>query len=84
MFAASVPFEAIAHLQARAFYAAKNTTVPLVAGIVNLILSVGGAWLLVPQFGILALPAGYALGSLVKVLLLWIYLPRVVAKIKGL
>ncbi|MDP3963367.1 MAG: murein biosynthesis integral membrane protein MurJ [bacterium] len=74
VFAIAIPFEGASHLQARAFYAAKNTTIPLVGGVINLILSVGGAWLLVPVWGIYALPAGYALGSAAKVALLWLRL----------
>ncbi len=79
-FTLSIPLEAISHLQARAFYATKNTLLPVLAGIINLALSVGAAWLFVPTFGLLALPLGYALGSLAKVVILALLLPRQLAK----
>lgn len=75
-FALSVPLEAVSHLQARAFYALKNTAIPVYAGFANLALSVGCAWLLLPRYGLVALPLGYAVGSLAKVAMLAALLPR--------
>ena len=75
-FALSIPLEAVSHLQARAFYALKNTTLPVYAGVANLALSVGCAWLLLPHYGLVALPLGYAIGSLTKVTLLAALLPK--------
>ncbi|MDO8557711.1 MAG: murein biosynthesis integral membrane protein MurJ [bacterium] len=75
-FTLSIPFEAVSHLQARAFYAAKNTLLPVLAGAFNLIISVFCAWMLIGTFGLLALPLGYAIGTLAKVIVLGILLPR--------
>ena len=75
-FAFSIPLEAVSHMQARAFYALKNTAIPVYAGILNFALSVGAAWILLPHSGLAALPIGYAVGSFAKVAMLALLLPR--------
>lgn len=70
MFALAIPTEASIQLLARAFYATKNTIIPVALSIVGLIISVGGAYLLVPRYEILALPLGFFIGSAVELILL--------------
>ncbi len=70
MFALAIPAEASIQLLARAFYATKNTIIPVALNIVGFIISIGGAYLLVPRYEILALPLGFFIGSAVELVLL--------------
>lgn len=70
MFALAIPAEASIQLLARAFYATKNTIIPVALSIAGFIISVGGAYLLVGRFEILALPLGFFIGSAVELILL--------------
>ncbi len=70
VFALAIPAEASIQLLARAFYATKNTIIPVALSIVGFIISVGGAYLLVPRYEILALPLGFFIGSAVELILL--------------
>jgi putative peptidoglycan lipid II flippase len=70
MFTLAIPAEASIHLLARAFYATKNTIIPVVLSIAGFIIAVGGAYLLVPRYEILALPLGFFIGSAVELVLL--------------
>jgi putative peptidoglycan lipid II flippase len=88
VFALAIPTEASTQLLARAFYATKNTLIPVILGIIGFIISVGSAYLLVPRYEILAMPLGFFIGSAVKLILLVILIfsrmkklfPSVVAK----
>ncbi len=75
VFTLSIPTEALNHLLARAFYATKNTTVPVTSSILSLIISLGGAWLLMPLYGLTALPFAFFLGSILKIIILAVLLP---------
>ena len=70
MFTLAIPTEASIQLLARAFYATKNTIIPVVLSIMGFIIAVGGAYLLVPRYEILALPLGFFIGSAVELILL--------------
>jgi putative peptidoglycan lipid II flippase len=70
VFALAIPTEASIHLLARAFYATKNTIIPVVLSVVGFVISVGGAYLLVPRYEILALPLGFFIGSATELILL--------------
>ena len=72
VFTLSIPTEATAQLLARAFYATKNTIVPVVFSVISFIASVGGACLLVSRLGILAMPLGFFIGSLIKLIFLFV------------
>lgn len=76
IFAFSIPLESVSHLLARAFYATKNTVLPVLISIAALAVSVGGAWIFVDDIGLAALPLWYAFGSLVKIATLAILFPR--------
>ena len=81
VFAFSIPAEALSQLFARAFYATKNTLIPVIFSITALIISVGGAWLLMPGFDIFALPLAFTFGSLVKLAGLAVMLPKRLARL---
>ncbi|MDP2944068.1 MAG: lipid II flippase MurJ [bacterium] len=70
MFTLAIPTEASIQLLARAFYATKNTIIPVALSVVGFIIAVGGAYLLVPRYDILALPLGFFIGSAVELILL--------------
>ena len=74
-FTLSIPSESLAHLLARAFYATKNTLIPVLIGVMSFVLTLTCAWILTPRMGITALPLAFFFGSLFKLLLLLICLP---------
>lgn len=81
VFCLSVPTESLSHLAARAFYATQNTLTPVILSVVSLVISGAGAYLLLPSLGIIALPLGFFVGSVVKLVGLLVLLPRQVKKI---
>jgi putative peptidoglycan lipid II flippase len=80
VFAISVPFESLTHLQYRAFYAFKHTLWPSVIGIVGGVLAIGAAWLTIQHWGVVGLALGYTVGEVVQVALLALLLPLVMRK----
>lgn len=71
VYALSVPFESLNHLQLRAFYARKNTLTPAIWGVLGGACAVMTSWFLVPMHGLLAVPAGFAAGEIVRTTGLW-------------
>lgn len=80
-FTLAMPTESLVHLLARAFYATKNTTVPVVMSILGLIIAIAGGYLLVPSLDIVAIPVAFFAASLIELILLIILLPRRLKKI---
>ncbi|OIP58978.1 MAG: murein biosynthesis integral membrane protein MurJ [Candidatus Moranbacteria bacterium CG_4_9_14_3_um_filter_45_14] len=76
VFTLAMPTESLVHLLARAFYATKNTLIPVVLSIIGLVIAIGGAVYLTPRFGIVALPFSFFLASLTELILLLSLLPR--------
>lgn len=76
IFCLAIPTESLSHLFARAFYADKNTVVPVTFGAMSLFVSGVSAYLLIPQLNIIGLPLGFFLGSLVRTVGLWIFFLR--------
>ena len=76
IYALSVPFESLSHLQLRAFYARKNTLTPAVWGVLGGAGAVLSSWLLVPQYGLYAVAVGYTIGEIVQTTGLWIMLRK--------
>lgn len=74
VFCLAIPTESLSHLLARAFYATKNTAIPVLWSIISLLVAVSSAYGLSHTIGIVALPIGFFLGSLGKVVGLWITL----------
>jgi putative peptidoglycan lipid II flippase len=69
-FALSVPFESVAHLLSRAIFATRQTVLQALASVAGLEITIAATILLLPGYGILALPLGFALGQAAKVALL--------------
>ncbi len=82
-FTLAIPTESLAHLLARAFYATKNTLVPVLIGLVSFIITLSFAWGLLPIMGIAAIPFSFFIGSLTKLALLGIFFPFHLKKIKS-
>jgi len=77
-FALSVPFDALAYPLSRGLYATHDTVRQVLASFVGLGAVVLSTTLLVPEFGILGIPLGYAAGVIAKDILLALFLaPRV-------
>ncbi|MFA5872206.1 MAG: lipid II flippase MurJ [Parcubacteria group bacterium] len=75
VFCLSIPTEALVHLLARAFYATKNTTIPVAVSILGIIIAIPGGYWLSFSYGIVALPFAFFLGSAFELLILVILLP---------
>jgi putative peptidoglycan lipid II flippase len=69
-FALSVPFESVAHLLSRAIFSTRQTLYQALASIAGLEITMAATILLLPRFGLLALPLGFAIGQAAKVALL--------------
>lgn len=77
-FALSVPFDALAYPLSRGLYATHDTLRQVIASFAGLGAVIVATTLLVPEFGILGIPLGYAAGVIVKDILLALFLaPRV-------
>lgn len=70
VFAISVPLESLTHLLSRAIYATRHTLLQVMSSLVGFGATVGATVVLVPAVGILAIPAAFAFGTAVKVVLL--------------
>jgi len=74
-FAMSIPLESLTQLFARAIYATKNTILPVIASVAGLAVTVVAVAALTDGLGVVALPAGYAIGMAAKLALLTLALP---------
>lgn len=75
MFTLAIPAESLVHLLARAFYATKNTVIPVIMSIIGLVIAIGGGYILAPKLDILAIPLSFAIASLAEVIFLLVLLP---------
>ncbi|MFZ2187940.1 MAG: murein biosynthesis integral membrane protein MurJ [Candidatus Moraniibacteriota bacterium] len=80
VFCISIPAEALVHLLARAFYATKNTTIPVAISILGILIAIPGGYLLSHTYGLAALPFAFFLGSAFELLLLGVLLPYRIRK----
>jgi putative peptidoglycan lipid II flippase len=69
-FALSVPFESLSHLLSRAIYATRHTVLQVLASLAGLGITVAATVALVDEFGIVAIPLGFAIGQAAKTVLL--------------
>ncbi len=76
VFTLSIPTESLVHLFARAYYATKNTTIPVVMSIIGLTISIGGSYFLLPKLDILAIPLSFFVASLIELIFLSILMPK--------
>ena len=81
VFTLAMPTESLVHLLARAFYATKNTVIPVVMSILGLIIAIGGGYLLRPSLNILAIPIAFSAASLFELIFLIILLPHRLKKL---
>ena len=82
VFTLAMPTESLRHLLARAFYATKNTMIPVVLNIIGLIIAIGGGYLLAPKLDILSIPIAFSIASLTELIFLIILLPHRLRKIR--
>ena len=74
VFAIAIPFESLGHLLIRAIYATHHTLFQVVASLVGFAATVGTTLALVGTLGVLAIPAAYGLGMVVRFALLVVVL----------
>lgn len=70
IYALAVPFESTNHIILRSFYALKNTLFPAISSGISCCVAVIAGTLLVPTYGILALPCAYVIAQVSQTLLL--------------
>jgi len=75
IYAISIPFESINHLQLRAFYALKETLTPAMVGVIGGVVTILTATAFAGRYELYALPIGYSAGEVVKTVLLGLLLP---------
>ena len=73
-FALSIPLDSLTYPLSRALYATHNTLLQVIASVAGFATIIAVAQALAPITGILSIPLAYAAGSLVKVVLLAIFL----------
>jgi peptidoglycan biosynthesis protein MviN/MurJ (putative lipid II flippase) len=76
-----VPLESLVQVFARAVYATKNTVLPVLAALAGLAVTVVAVGMLSANLGIVALPAGYAVGFAVRLGILAVVLPSRIRRI---
>jgi len=70
VFAISIPFESLGHLFSRAIYATRHTTMQVVASLVGFVVTIAATLATVDALDIVAIPFGFAAGSIVRFVLL--------------
>lgn len=70
VYAISVPLESLMHLLARAHYALKNTMIPSLIQIFSIMSAMFISSILVPRYGLFALPLGFSAGFAIQCLVL--------------
>ncbi len=75
IFCLSIPTESLVHLLARAFYATKNTLIPVSVSILGILIAIPGGFFLSASYGLSALPFTFFLGSVLELIILLVLLP---------
>lgn len=76
VFCLAIPTESLNHLLARAFYATRNTIIPVAFSVASLVIAGTSAYMLSQSLGVLGLPLGFFFGSLTKTAGLFVLLNR--------
>jgi len=77
-FALAVPFESLGHVLSRAIYATHHTILQVVATLIGFGITVLVTAELVDRIGVLAIPAGFAVGGGIRLALLgWVLVRRI-------
>ncbi|MDB4978006.1 MAG: virulence factor [Candidatus Peribacteria bacterium] len=66
IYAISIPFESLSHLQLRAFYAMKDTYIPATFGVIGGLAAIVASQLLIGQYGLYAIAIGYTIGEIIQ------------------
>lgn len=74
VFTLSIPFESLAHVLSRGFYALQNTLIPTSISIATIGVSIVSSILLAQRLGVLGIPAGFALGTFLQAVSLMVLL----------
>jgi putative peptidoglycan lipid II flippase len=74
VFAVAIPFESLGHLISRAIYATHHTLFQVIASLIGFAVTIVATLALVDVIGVLAIPAAYGLGMVVRFVLLMIVL----------
>ena len=78
VFAIAIPFESLGQLYSRAIYATRHTTLQVVASLIGFAVTIAATLLTVDALDIVAIPFGFAAGTIVRfVLLVAVLVPRV-------
>jgi putative peptidoglycan lipid II flippase len=78
VFAIAIPFESLGHLFSRAIYATRHTTLQVVASLVGFAVTIVATLATVDALDIVAIPFGFAAGSIVRfILLIGVLVPRI-------
>jgi len=78
VFAIAIPFESLGHLFSRAIYATRHTTLQVVATLIGFVVTIVATLATVDALDIVAIPFGFAAGSVVRfVLLVAVLVPRI-------
>lgn len=75
-FALSIPLEGAVHVTARAFYALKNTLIPVSGALILMTTLIAGSFYFAPQYGPATFAFFFTLGSLMQISLLMILLKK--------
>jgi putative peptidoglycan lipid II flippase len=81
IFTLAIPTESLVQLIARAFYATKNTTIPVVLSVIGFIISTLTAFYLISSLDIIALPLAFFIASATELILLLIFISKRLQKI---
>lgn len=81
IYAVSIPFESITHIQYRVLYAMKDTVSAALIGVLGGAAAIAVGWAFLGRFGLYALPVGYAAGEMLQAASLAILLPRKMRRI---
>lgn len=76
--------EALILLLLRGFFALEDTKTPFWLGLLSSAARIGGAWWFSFSWGVAGLALGYAVGGIINMFLLWIFLARKVARLARL
>lgn len=74
--------EALNLLLVRGFFALEDTKTPFWLGFLSSFVRIGGAWWFSISLGVAGLALGYAVGGIVNMILLWIFLTRKAGDLK--
>jgi len=81
-FGLSIPFEGLAHILARAFYALKNTMTPMKINLASMLIIAGSTVYLAPKYGIEWFSIGFTIGFIFYVSLMLFFLRKELAGFK--